>query len=147
MQPLAAGIQSRVVTEPQRDRCRQLLRRRRMRKSHLTRVILSGAQRSRRIPLLVNGMRRMRGKPPLCKGRWIAEQDGGIVRKCVATWGMLGGRSKPLPYGCVPRPLGEVSPIGDGEGVTNEVIVEINDASSTASGPPVSPAGSVTLRI
>ena len=21
------------------------------------------------------------GKPPLCKGRWIAKQDGGIVRK------------------------------------------------------------------
>ena len=36
MQPLAAGIQSRVVTEPQRDRCRQLLRRRRMRVDRVT---------------------------------------------------------------------------------------------------------------
>ena len=39
------------------------------------------------------------GKPPLCKGRWIAKQDGGIVRKGVAMCGMVSGRSKPLPYG------------------------------------------------
>ena len=32
----ASGIQSRVVTEPQRDRCRQLLRRRRMRVDRVT---------------------------------------------------------------------------------------------------------------
>ena len=32
------------------------------------------------------------GKPPLCKGRWIAKQDGGIVRKGVAMCGMLDGR-------------------------------------------------------
>ena len=31
------------------------------------------------------------GKPPLCKGRWIAKQDGGIVRKGVAAWGMVAG--------------------------------------------------------
>ena len=57
------------------------------------------------------------GKPPLCKGRWIAKQDGGIVRKalrCVEWW--AGGETPPLRLR-VPRPLGEVAPIGDGEGV------------------------------
>ena len=61
--------------------------------------------------------------PPLCKGRWIAKQDGGIVRKGTAAWGIVGGRStwgspkraKPSFGGselapplrlCVPRPVG-----------------------------------------
>ena len=38
-----------------------------------------------------------RGEPPLCKGRWIAKQDGGIVRKGVAAWRMLNGRGNPSP--------------------------------------------------
>ena len=84
------------------------------------------------------------GEPPLCKGRWIAEQDGGIVRKGVAAWGMVGERSSPLPGICVPRPPGEVAPIGDGEGVrsplTNEVIQESTTPHPPLRGPP-SPAG------
>ena len=36
-----------------------------------------------------------------------------------------GGREEQAPpLRCVPRPPGEVSPIGDGEGVTNEVMQE-----------------------
>ena len=64
----------------------------------------------------MNGMRRMRDKPPLCKGRWIAKQDGGIVRKGVAAWGMMGGRENHSPTGvCIARWKGGGE--GDGKGV------------------------------
>ena len=62
--------------------------------------------------------------PPLCKGRWIAKQDGWIVRKGVAAWGMVSGRVNPSPTEvCLARGRGGTE--GVGEGVTNEVMQEL----------------------